>query len=184
MIARGRNIVLVGMMGSGKTVVGQRVAAMLGRPFVDTDALVEAEAHATVSEIFTTQGERAFRAREAEVIRGVSTLRGQVIAAGGGAVVDPANVTALRATGDLVLLDADPVELAKRLAGCENRPLLQGSDSLVAQLSTIHARREGAYRVAVTHTIDTVGRTPEEVASAVLAWARTQPGLLTRDERE
>jgi shikimate kinase len=172
------------MMGSGKTVTGQLLAVRLQRPFVDTDALVEAEAGTTITDLFAVQGERAFRAREAEAIRWVSALRGQVIAVGGGAVLDPANVTALRATGDLVLLHAEPAELAKRLTTCDNRPLLKDSDDLVARLVQIHSRRESAYRRAAAYAVDTTRRTPEEVVSAVLAWARTQPGLLTRDERE
>ncbi|MGH8933000.1 MAG: shikimate kinase [Egibacteraceae bacterium] len=183
-LAPGRNLVLIGMMGSGKTVVGQLVAAQLQRPHVDTDALIEAEARMTIVQLFETEGERAFRAREAEAIRWVSALRGQVLSVGGGAVVHPANVTALRATGDLVLLHAEVAELARRLAACENRPLIKDHGDLVARLEQLRPQREGAYRRAAAHTIDTTGRTPKEVAGAVLAWARTQPGLLTRDERE
>ncbi|MGH8909861.1 MAG: shikimate kinase [Egibacteraceae bacterium] len=183
-LAPGRNVVLIGMMGAGKTVVGRLLAARLQRPFIDTDAIVEAEAGATIARLFATRGERAFRAREAEAVRWVSALRGQVIAVGGGAILDPANVTALRATGDLVLLHAEPAELAKRLATCDNRPLLVGSDDLEERLVQLRRRRGSAYRRAAAHAVDTTRRTPEEVATAVLTWARTQPGLLTRDERE
>jgi len=190
----GRNLVLIGMMGAGKTVVGRLVAAHLGRPFVDTDALVEAEAHKPIPEIFASEGERGFRAREAAVIRRVSALRGQVVAVGGGAVVDPANVTSLRATGDLILLDAPPEVLARRVAGGvaagstgaggDHRPLLAGATDLAARLAEVRDRRDGAYRRAATSTISTTGRSPAEVAAAVLAWARAQPGLLTSEERE
>lgn len=183
-LAPGRNLVLIGMMGSGKTVVGRLVAARLGRRHVDTDALVEAEARMTISKVFETAGERVFRARESEAVRWASALRGQVLSVGGGAVVNPANVTALRSTGDLVLLQAEVAELAQRLAGCENRPLIQDSEDLVARLEQVRRQREAVYRRAATHTVDTTGRTPEEVADAVLTWACTQPGLLTRDERE
>ncbi|MGH8884287.1 MAG: shikimate kinase [Egibacteraceae bacterium] len=181
----GRNLVLIGMMGAGKTVVGQLVAARLDRGFIDTDALVEAEAHKPIPEIFANQGERGFRVREAAAIRRASALRGQVIAVGGGAVVDPANVTSLRATGDLVLLDAPPEVLAQRVAEDEDsRPLLAGAADLAARLAQVRTQRGGAYRRAAAHTIDTTGRTPQKVADAVLAWARAQPGLLTSDERK
>jgi shikimate kinase len=176
-LAPGRNLVLIGMPGSGKTVVGRLLAERLGRPFVDTDEVVEAE-------LPQSEGTRAFRYLEREAVRGVSALRGQVVAVGAGAVTDPANVTALRATGDLVLLDASDAELAARLATCENRERLWDAPEPRTGLAAMRSRREGAYRSAATHTVDTSGRTPEEVAGAVLAWARTKPGLLSRDERD
>lgn len=180
----GRNLVLIGMMGAGKTVVGRLVAVCLDRPFVDTDALVETEAGKSITEIFACEGERSFRAREAAAIHRASALRGQVIAVGGGAVVDPANVTLLRATGDLVLLDAPSEVLAQRVAGGDGRPLLAGAEELATRLAEVRARREGAYRGAAAATVFTNGQSPEEVAAVVLAWARARPGLLTPDERE
>lgn len=123
-IAPGRNIVLIGLMGVGKTTVGRLLADALGRPFADTDAVVENEAHATVTQIFAQEGERRFRALESEAVRKAAALRGQVIAVGGGAVLDPSNVTHLRSTGDLVLLDGDPQTLSRRVADAASRPLL------------------------------------------------------------
>jgi shikimate kinase len=189
----GRNLVLIGMMGSGKSTVGPIIAERLGRPFVDTDELVEAEAGKTVRDIFSDDGERAFRLLEAEVIRRVSTLRGQVVAVGGGAVTDPANVTHLRATGDLMLLHGDPATLADRVAesataekaGAEksDRPLLDGADDIVGRLGEIQAARHQYYASAAAGRIDTTGKSPDELADQVLDWARTRPGLLARDER-
>lgn len=184
LLAPGRNLVLIGMMGAGKTAVGRLVAARLGRPFVDTDTLVMVEARKTIPQLFAEAGERAFRAYEAAAIRRVATLRGQVVAVGGGAVTDPANITSLRATGDLVLLDASPAVLAERVAAGRGRPLLDGAEDLAARLGELRARRDGAYRGAASHTVDTTARTLDEVAEEVLAWAQAQPGLLSRDERE
>ncbi|HWP34554.1 MAG TPA: shikimate kinase, partial [Thermodesulfobacteriota bacterium] len=93
----GRNLVLVGLMGAGKSAVGRALAARLGRPFVDTDALVEARAGRPIPAIFAAGGEAAFRALEREVVAEVASRGGQVIATGGGAVVDPASRAALRA---------------------------------------------------------------------------------------
>ena len=182
-LAPGRNLVLIGMMGAGKTVVGQLLSKRLGRPFADTDAMIEAEAGRTITELFADEGERGFRAREAEAVRWVSALRGQVVAVGGGAILDPGNLTALRATGDLVLLDATPAALAERCTASGTRPLLADADDIEARLARILDRRRPAYHRAAAHIVDTTGRTPEQVAEAVLTWARTQPGLLTRDER-
>ena len=181
LLAPGRNLVLIGLMGVGKTTVGRLVAQRLGRPFADTDEMVAADAGAPVASVFATSGERAFRRLEAEAVRRVATLRGQVIAVGGGAVLDPANVTHLRSTGDLVLLDGDPEALAVRVGDVATRPLLQGAP-VAQRLAELRRERAAAYAAAATATIDTTGRTAEEVAAAVLAWARTKPGLLSRDE--
>ncbi|CAN5297069.1 hypothetical protein BH20ACT9_BH20ACT9_10760 [soil metagenome] len=186
-IAPGRNIVLFGMMGAGKTEVGHVVATRLRRPFWDTDDIVEREAGMTVAGIFAERGERAFRRHEAEAVRHVAALRGRVVAVGGGAVLDPDNTTQLRATGDLVWLDAGPAELAERVGDhAGDRPLLGSGDAagLRERLRRLAERREQAYARAADHRIDTSGRSPGEVASALIAWARTRPGLLAPDERE
>lgn len=183
LLSPGRNIVLIGMMGAGKTVVGRLIAGRLARRFVDTDALVESEAGRLIAELFEAEGERGFRRREAAAVRRAAALRGQVLAVGGGAVVDPDNVTHLRATGDLVLLDADPAVLADRVGAGEDRPLLGGHHAdHAARLADLRAERDHAYRTARAHVVDTTGRSPEEVADAVLAWARARHGLLTREE--
>ena len=186
-ISPGRNIVLIGLMGAGKTTVGRLVAARLERPFVDTDDVVESEEGRTIADIFATQGERQFRALESAAVRRVSTLRGQVIAVGGGAVVDPQSVTALRGTGDIVWLDAPIGAMAMHLAAeAEHgtRPLLTDPNRLEQTLQELHTRRFHAYRAAADHTIYTQGRPPEVLADELIAWARTRPGLLAREERQ
>lgn len=184
LLAPGRNLVLVGLMGVGKSTVGRILAQRLERRFVDTDADVEAAAGTTVAELFATVGERHFRALEAERVRHVAALRGQVIAVGGGALLNPSNVTHLRGTGDLVLLDAEPAELAARIAAEDqgaSRPLLTGG-APEARLAELRAQRDAVYAAAASHVVDTTGRTPEEVAGEVLTWAALVPGLLTREE--
>ncbi|HVL99525.1 MAG TPA: shikimate kinase [Egibacteraceae bacterium] len=185
LIAPGRNVVLIGLMGAGKSTVGRILAERLGRPFVDTDDLVEDEAGMAIRDIFAEKGERAFRSLESEAVRRVSALRGQVVAVGGGAVSTPGNATQLRMTGDLVLLDADPAVLAERLGtDVEDRPMVAEADDLAARLAELRRRRDHDYARAASCTVRTDGRTPEEVADAILDWARHRPGLLSRDERE
>ena len=183
LLSPGRNIVLIGLMGAGKTTVGRLIAKRLGRPFVDTDDVVEKTEKRTIAEIFAADGERGFRRLEAAAVRSVAALRGQVIAVGGGAVLDPGNVTQLRSTGDLVLLDADPTTLAARIGDASSRPLLAGGDSSET-LRRLRDARAAAYGDAAGHAVDTTGRTPEEIAASVLEWARLQHGLLSRDEVE
>lgn len=187
LLSPGRNLVLVGMMGTGKSTVGRILAGRLDRPFVDTDAAIETRTGRTVAQLFAELGERRFRALEAEEVRGVAALRGQVVAVGGGAVLDPANVTHLRGTGDLVLLDGDPAALAARIAAQQGddpaRPLLAAHADPAAALAALRRAREDAYLAAASHTIDTTAADPDEVADAVLWWARLVPGLLTPPER-
>lgn len=188
-LAPGRNLVLVGLMGAGKSTVGQLLAGLLHRPFVDTDARVEAAAGRSIAELFRLEGERRFRQLEAEEIRRVAALRGQVVAVGGGALVEPANATQLRGTGDLVLLDAEPAELAARLeredavhGGGPTRPLLADAPDPATRLAELRALRDAAYVGWASHVVDTTGLEPAAVATAVLAWAVHVPGLLSADE--
>lgn len=180
----GRNLVLVGLMGAGKTTVGKVIAERLARPFVDTDAIIESESGMTIREVFDKRGEREFRNLEAEAVRRVSALRGQVVAVGGGAVADPANRTNLRATGDLVWLEADPQTLADRLSGGEAaRPMLDGTADVAGRLAELDSRRAADYERAAALRVDTAGKAPDEIADTILDWAQRRPGLLARGER-
>ncbi|MPZ73599.1 MAG: shikimate kinase [Nitriliruptorales bacterium] len=182
LLTPGRNIVLAGLMATGKSTVGRLIAERLGRPFADTDELIEKRTGSSVADYFDQHGERAFREAEAEQIRRVAALRGQVVAVGGGAVLAPTNVTQLRATGDIVLLDADPAALAERVGDARSRPLLAGDAPPAQRLAELRDARTSEYSRAAAFTIDTTDRTPDEIADAVLEWARTQSGLLARDE--
>lgn len=181
LISPGRNLVLIGLMGSGKTTVGRHLATRLGRDFVDTDQVVEERTGLSVTELFG-DSERTFRAEEAAAIRHVSALRGQVIAVGGGAVLDPMNVTHLRSTGDLILLDAMAAVLANRVGDTSSRPLLAAFDDTTARLAQLQDERADAYRTAASYVVDTNGKAPDEVATEILAWAETRFGLINRDE--
>lgn len=181
-ITPGRNLVLIGMMGTGKSAVGRRVAERLQRPFVDTDRRIERETRRSIPELFEEVGERGFRAHEAEVIRHLSSVRGQVISLGGGAVTDPANVTNLRMSGDLVWLDASPEVIALRVGDGRDRPLLAGVRDIKAHVRRLAEERHEAYRQAAHRRVDTTDRRVSEVVDEVLRFARNQPGLLSREE--
>jgi shikimate kinase len=185
-LSPGRNLVLIGLMGTGKTSVGRLLAERLGRPFADTDDVVRAETGLDIPELFAQHGERGFREHESAAVRHVSALRGQVIAVGGGAVLDPRNVTNLRSTGDLVLLAAPADVLRTRLQGegAAGRPLLSDAEDLTERLALLGEQRAEAYRSAAATTVQTAGRTREEIAEEILDWARSRPGLLAREERE
>lgn len=162
------HLVLVGMMGSGKTTVGRRVAARLGRRLRDSDAEVEARTGRTVREIFETDGEPAFRAEEARALaEALDDPEPAVVAAAGGVVLDPANRDRLRAGGTVVWLEASPEDLARRVGSRNHRPLL-GDDPLVA-LRRLDGERRALYEEVADHVVP-VGRRPvEDVVADVLA---------------
>ena len=124
----GRSIVLVGLMGAGKTSVGKRLAARLHLPFVDADAEIEKAADATIPEIFARHGEAYFRDGERRVIRRLLDGRPKVLATGGGAFMNAETRTAIAAGGVSVWLRAELDILMARVRKRSNRPLLQTAD--------------------------------------------------------
>ncbi|MBI5969582.1 MAG: shikimate kinase [Deltaproteobacteria bacterium] len=122
-----RNVVLTGFMGAGKTVVGKRLAATLGRKFLDLDETIVKETGVEIKDIFRTKGEAYFRELEAGAI--VKLTKGEygigiVAATGGGAVIRPSNRKALRAWGAVICLRASVDEIIKRAGSGDERPLL------------------------------------------------------------
>lgn len=142
MLPESANIVLAGPPGSGKSTVGPLLADELGRPFVDSDALIAAEAGRPISEIFATDGESHFRELERATLARLAHQSGQVIAVGGGALLNPLSRTLLQATGTVVCLCAKPSTLFERLAQSESRPLLAGDSSEARLRLLLKARRE------------------------------------------
>lgn len=169
-----RHLVLVGMMGVGKTSAGRRLALRLGRPFIDIDRVIEERAGKTVPDIFAEEGEPAFRVLEAEAVReALDSDTWAVVAFGGGAVLDPATRDRARKAALVVWLQAPPRELARRVAaaqarsGGSARPLLTHRPAETT-LEILAAEREPAYRAAAHVLVDTTGRSPSQVATAVL----------------
>jgi shikimate kinase len=163
------HLVLIGMMGAGKTTVGERCAERLTRTFVDTDDVVEAVARRSVQELFTEQGEATFRQLERDAVRDATVSPAPaVIACGGGAVLDPENRRRMREAGTVVWLRAAPTVLAERVEsdGVE-RPLL-APRSAVAMLERLAVVRAAAYQAVADAAVDTDGRTVDEVVDAVL----------------
>jgi shikimate kinase len=160
------HIILTGFMGTGKTEVGRRLAQELGRTFVDTDRLVETTAGRTIAEVFASEGETGFRARErAEAC----ALPEAVVATGGGALTDPENRRRLAAAGPIVCLTATPEEILRRVGAAEDRPLLAGATSDAARLDRVRellAARSAVY-AGVSHTVETTGLTIDQVVERV-----------------
>ncbi|MFP5411631.1 MAG: shikimate kinase [Gammaproteobacteria bacterium] len=156
--ADSRPIVLVGMMGSGKTTVGRRLAARLGRRFVDADKELESRCGVPISTIFELEGEDGFRRREAAVIDALTREPGIVLATGGGAVLLPENRERLHTRGLVVFLRAGAAELWQRLKRDRVRPLLR-TENPRQRIADLLAAREPLYR-EVAHLTVTSGRAP------------------------
>ena len=124
----GRSIVLVGLMGAGKTSIGRRLAARLGLPFRDADAEIELAAGCTIPELFSRYGEGDFRAGERRVIRRLLSGDPLVLAFGGGAFMDPETRAIAREEAVSVWLRCPLATLLRRVAGRDNRPLLADGD--------------------------------------------------------
>ncbi len=168
----GRSIVLVGLMGAGKTSIGRRLAARLGMPFRDADAEIELAAGCTVPELFSRYGERAFRDGERRVIRRLLGADPLVLAFGGGAYMDPDTRAATRAEAVTIWLRCPLPTLVRRVSGREHRPLLHGGDAaeilqrLVDQRYPIYAEAD----VIVDCGDESPDTTTSQVMDALLAW--------------
>ena len=139
-----RSIVLVGMMGAGKSSIGRRLAGRLGIPFVDADVEIEQAAGMSIADIFEAHGEPAFRAGEARVIARLLEHGPQVLATGGGAFMNPQTRTKIRDKGISVWLKADIDVLTRRLRRRSDRPLLKTADP-IATLTNLLAERDPVY---------------------------------------
>jgi shikimate kinase/3-dehydroquinate synthase len=168
----GRSIVLVGLMGAGKSAIGRRLAPRLGLPFRDSDAEIETAAGRTVPEMFEKFGEAHFRAGERRVIRRLLDGPPVVLATGGGAFMDPATRATIRSRGVSVWLRAPLPVLLRRVSQRRGRPLLANGDpaEILARLMTIRHPIYAEADVIVDCGDDTPDQTTKRVSDAVAAW--------------
>lgn len=142
-----RSIVLVGLMGSGKSCIGKRLASYLGLPFVDADREIEAAAGCTIPEIFERHGERSFRDGERRVIHRLLNNSPHVLATGGGAFMDETTRALVKERGVSIWLRAEIDLLLRRVGRRHDRPLLQGVDPK-ARLLELQRQRDPIYATA------------------------------------
>ena len=155
-----RNIILIGMPGSGKTTVAEALARALGRPMSDADALVEKTAGETIPAIFARGGEELFRQFETAALAQLGKQSGLILATGGGCVTREENYPLLRQNGTVFWLRRDPERLSR-----EGRPLSEGAD-----LRAMYTQREPMYRRFADHIIDNNGPVADTVARILEVW--------------
>jgi shikimate kinase len=166
-------VFLVGFMATGKTTVGQIVAARLGWAFQDLDAAIVRAAAMSVSQIFASEGDAGFRRRETEAVKAAAARTQTVVATGGGAACREPNLTIMLTAGRVVALAATPEEVLRRLGDASTgRPLLDARADRLGAAAELLAAREPFYERA-HHRVDTVGKSVETVADEVLAWLAT-----------
>ncbi len=165
------HVLLVGMMGSGKTTTGHLLASRLGRVFRDSDELVLARTGLTVPAIFATRGEAAFRAEERAALAGATSCSTpSVVAVAGGAVLDPDTRRRIRRAGFVIWLRAAPSVLAGRVDGGRGRPLLERHPA--TRLGVLEARRRPVYAAIADATLDVDWVAPPVVAERAERLAR------------
>ena len=173
-----RNIVLVGMMGAGKTAIGAELSRRLGRPFWDTDAEIERAAAMTIPEIFARDGENFFRARESEVLSRVLAGGDSIVSTGGGSWMREMNRQRIAQHGISVWLDCDLETLWHRVRNRPTRPLLQTPDPRGTLDRLLHERAP-VYALADVRVPAVRGDTVEDTATRVIdAIGARQPPIL------
>jgi shikimate kinase len=169
---RNNLVILIGYRGTGKTVVAERLARLLGWSWVDGDILLESRAGCTICEVFANEGEAGFRARETSLLKELCALENRVVATGGGAVLDPDNRELMKCSGRIVWLTADAETIHQRVLGDDTSstrrpPLTTGG---IAEIRQLLAQREPHYRACAGLSVDTSRRTPDEVAAYIFEW--------------
>lgn len=160
------NIVLCGMMGSGKTTVARALENIYGFSVVDTDEII-VRRHGEINAIFRDLGEHAFRDIESQTVKEVSALDGYVISLGGGVVLIRSNVEELKKNGKIFYLRTRAETVIARVKGDSSRPLLQGN--LEERVHAILKDRSKVYEEAADVVIDTDDKSPEEIADIIVA---------------
>ena len=158
------NIYLMGMMGSGKSMVGKTLSQQLGKPFIDLDSEIEQSVGKTISEIFENDGEEHFRNIESNQLQEYSD---SVVACGGGIIVNEGNRTFIKNNGKAILLTASIPELSDRLSTSGNRPLLP-ENNIEETLTQLWLDRQLHYLDTAEFTIETDGKTPEKITDEIL----------------
>lgn len=172
-----RTVVLVGMMGSGKTAIGRELAQRLDVPYVDSDAEIETAANASIAEIFDRSGEPFFRDREAEVIARLLKSDPCILSTGGGAYLAQRNRDAISKHGVAVWLDADLDLLWERVRHKDTRPLLRTPDPRKT-LADIFDARHPVYARADLRAVADPAFSIDEMTDEVLSVLATRPDIL------
>jgi len=161
-----RNIILVGFMGAGKSVVGKLLAKKLNIDFVESDEMIETREKMPIKDIFEKKGEPYFRKVEKEIVKEASLRKNSVISAGGGAIIDEDNFKNLKSSGIIICLKASPETILKRIKDLKTRPLLNVPDPK-KQIEELLEKRKPYYNKA-DFSIETDELNSEQVVKKIM----------------
>jgi shikimate kinase len=161
-----KNLILTGFMGTGKNAIGKRLAQVLHLEFVDTDDIIERQEGITISEIFERFGEKHFRKLEKKVIKKVARTQRQIIATGGGVVLDGENIRYLKENGIIVCLWASAEVIGQRTEKGSSRPLLETADR-ERTITELLEYRKPFYEKSADYIIDTSDLTVREAVEKI-----------------
>lgn len=162
-----KKIVIIGMMGSGKTTLGKILSEKIGQPSIDIDEFIEQKENTSISNIFNNKGEQYFRNLEAQTIQDlINSTDVKILSLGGGAFENPKTRELLLRRSFVIYLDTSPEEILKRIQQTNNRPLLK-NNMTTEKITEIMNKRKNNYNLA-HHKILTDGKTPSEIAEEIL----------------
>jgi len=168
------SIALIGFMASGKTAVGRLLAQRTGKNFIELDSLIAERAGKSIEEIFTQDGESYFRELEIALVKEIADNNNQVIACGGGVVLNKINIDRLKKQATIVLLEAKPEILLKRALNDQTvRPLLKGYDKM-SRIKELLDFRQPFYKRAADITIDTSHMDIRQIADKIIELLEAQ----------
>ncbi|MBP7929562.1 MAG: shikimate kinase [Acidimicrobiia bacterium] len=170
-----RHLVLVGMMGAGKSTIGHLAANNLGMDFNDIDEMIVRRERLTIPQIIDQRGEQRFRALERDIVALVTDREPSVISTGGGTPVDPVSRHLLRMNGVVVWLDVPLDQLVARVGDGHNRPLLQTGRPIASILGDLLEKRRPIYQAAAHHVVTTPNGSISHMLTDVLAAYRQGP---------
>lgn len=162
-----KNIFLIGFMGVGKSTIAKILAQELDAKLVEMDETIEAEAGITINEIFEKYGEDHFRQIESDLILTIGDEDASIVSCGGGVVVRPQNVENMKKSGKIVFLKATPETIYERVKNSTDRPILNGHMN-VEYIAQLMEKRRALYEGAADITIETDGKTKEEICSEII----------------
>lgn len=162
-----KNIFLIGFMGCGKSTMARLLAKKLDLELVEMDETIEKEENRSINEIFATEGEQYFRDLETQLICRIKDKGGMVVSCGGGAILRPENVEAMKENGSVVYLCATPETIYRRVRHSTNRPLLNGNMN-VEYISELMSKRVDRYETAADYRITVDGKEKVQVLDEMM----------------
>lgn len=165
MVLNKLNIIIIGFMGTGKTIIGKQLSKITGKTFVDLDEIIEKESNMSIKRIFEEKGEKYFRLIESRMLKKICESQNTIISCGGGVVLNDINISEIRKNAIVFLLKAAPEVIIRRVQG-EKRPLLNVPKK-IEKINELLKSREKAYKLTADFSIDTDNLTPIEVANEI-----------------